>query len=161
MENKKTPHHTPPLSEAARALLDRARHYCALSEQCESGVRQTLISWGATSEEVGPIVDRLRAEDYLNDVRYARAFCEGKLLHQRWGRQKVLYHLRVKHLPKEAIEEGMSVVDDEVYFSILSDEAEKKLRSLGGELTSEVRRKMLSFLVSRGYSTSDIGRVMG
>ena len=66
------------------------------------------------------------------------------------------------HSAKESssISDG-SVVDDEVYFSILSDEAEKKLRSLGGELTSEVRRKMLSFLVSRGYSTSDIGRVMG
>ena len=160
MESTKSPQKTPPLTESARALLDRARRYCALGEQCESGVRQKLISWGATSGEVPLIVERLRADDYLNDFRYARAFCEGKLLHQRWGRQKVLYHLRSKHLPKEAIEEGMSVVDDETYFHIMDDEAEKKLRTLGGELTNDVRRKMLSFLVSRGYSASDISHVL-
>ena len=73
----------------------------------------------------------------------------------------MLYHLRAKHLPKEAIEEGMAVVDDETYYRILNAEAEKKLRILGGEMTPEVRRKMLSFLVSRGYSTSDINRVLG
>ena len=160
MESKKNSRNTAVLSDEARALLDRARRYCALSEQCESGVRQKLISWGATSDEVPLIVDRLRNEDYLNDVRYARAYCEGKLLHQYWGRQKVLYHLRTKHLPKEAIEEGMAVVDDETYYSILNDETDKKLRLLGGEMTPEVRRKMVSFLASRGYSTSDINRVL-
>ena len=161
MESKKTSHQGSVLSEGARALLDRARRYCALNEQCESGVRQKLISWGALSDEVTAIVERLRSEDYLNDHRYARAYCEGKLVQQHWGRQKVLYHLRAKHLPKEAIEEGMSVIDDDTYFSIMADEVEKKLRLLGGEMTAEVRRKMLSFLVSRGYSTSDIGRALG
>ena len=161
MESKRTSHQGSVLSEGARALLDRARRYCALSEQCESGVRQKLISWGAASDDVTPIVERLRSEDYLNDERYARAFCEGKLVQQRWGKQKVLYHLRAKHLPKEAIEAGMSVVDDETYFRIMADEMEKKLRTLGGELTPEVRRKMLSFLISRGYSASDISRMLG
>ena len=161
METKRTSHQGSVLSEGARALLDRARRYCALGEQCESGVRQKLISWGAASDEVTPIVERLRSEDYLNDHRYVRAFCESKLVQQRWGRQKVLYHLRAKHLPKEAIEEGMSVVDDETYFRIMADEMEKKLRTLGGELTPEVRRKMLSFLISRGYSASDISRMLG
>lgn len=160
MENKKSTSNTAVLSDSATALLNRARRYCALGEQCESGVRQKLISWGAASEEVPLIVTRLRAEDYINDIRYARAFCEGKLLHQRWGRQKVLYHLRTKHLPMDAIEAGMAVVDDETYFQILNGEAEKKLHSLGGELTPDVRRKMLSFLASRGYSVADISRVL-
>ena len=76
MEDNKTSQIHVVLSDSARALLDRARRYCALSEQCESGVRQKLISWGAASDVVPVIVDRLRSEDYLNDVRYARAFCE-------------------------------------------------------------------------------------
>ncbi|MBR4739204.1 MAG: RecX family transcriptional regulator [Bacteroidales bacterium] len=160
MEGKKSTHNAATLTEATRALLDRARRYCALGEQCESGVRQKLIVWGATSGDVKLIVERLRAEDYLNDMRYARAFCEGKLLQQRWGRQKVLYHLRTKHLPKEAIEAGMAVIDDDTYYSIMADEADKKLRTLGGEMTPEVRRKMLSFLASRGYSAEEISRVI-
>ena len=150
---------TTSKAEINRALLDRARGYCAQSEQCESGVRQKLISWGATSDEVDAIIGRLRADDYLNDLRYACAFCRSKLISQRWGRQKVLYQLRAKHLPKEVIEEGMMQVDDETYFSIMQDEAAKKLRLLGGEMTPEVRRRMLSFLTSRGYSSEEISRV--
>lgn len=146
-------------TDTARAFLDRARRWCALSEQCESGVRQKLISWGAASDEVDRIVARLRADDYLNDFRYARAYCEGKLLGQRWGRQKVLYQLRAKHLPKDAIEEGMSAVDDETYFRIMVEEKDKKLRLLGGEMTPDVRRRLLSFLASRGYSADEISRI--
>ena len=148
------------MSEATRALLERAQQYCALAEQCESGVRQKLISWGASSDEVDIVVSKLRADDYLNDVRYARAFCEGKFLGQRWGRQKVLYHLRAKHLSKEAIDEGMSVIDETVYFDIMQEEWTKKLHSLGGEMTPDVRRKLFSFLTSRGYTGSEIARIM-
>lgn len=146
-------------TDTVHAYLDRARRWCALSEQCESGVRQKLISWGATPVDVELIIVQLRAEDYLNDVRYARAFCESKLVGQRWGRQKVLYQLRSKHLPKEAIEEGMSTVDDETYFRIMSEEKDKKLRTLGGEMTPDVQRRLLSFLASRGYSASEISHL--
>lgn len=143
-------------SEIQRAFLDRARRYCALTEQCESGVRQKLISWGAEFDDIEVIIGKLRADDYLNDVRYASAYCRGKLLGQRWGRQKVLYQLRSKHISKEAIEEGMAQVDDATYSQILADESSKKFHELGGEMTVEVRRKMLSFLSSRGYSSAEI-----
>lgn len=161
MNAKKTILRGAQTPESTRALLERARHYCALSEQCESGVRQKLISWGAASDEVDAIVDRLRADDYLDDLRYARAFCEGKLIGQRWGRQKVLYHLRAKHLSKEVIEAGMAVIDDETYYRIMEEEAEKKVRTLGDEMTPDVRRKLFAFLVSRGYTASEISHSFG
>ncbi len=148
------------LSESARAFLDRARRYCAHSEQCETGVRQKLISWGAPAADLDAIILRLRADDYINDTRYAIAYCRGKLIGQRWGRQKVLYQLRAKHLPKEAIEAGMAQVDDETYFSIMNDEAAKKLRQLGGEFTPDSRRRLAAFLASRGYTPSEIAHLV-
>lgn len=149
-----------PIDEATRALLDRARRYCAHSEQCESGMRQKLITWGAPSTVLDAIISRLRADDYINDFRYAAAYCRGKLVGQRWGRQKVLYQLRAKHLPKDAIEAGMAQVDDETYFAIMNDEAAKKLRQLGGGSTPDNRRRLVSFLVSRGYTPSEIARLV-
>lgn len=150
----------PTLTAPAHAMLDRARRYCALAEQCESGVRQKLIAWGADVADVDAIVQRLRADDYLNDVRYARAYCESKIVGQHWGRQKVVYQLRAKRLPKEAIEAGMQAVDDEVYRNVLAEEADKKLRQLGGEATPEVNRKLAAFLVSRGFTSSEVGAVV-
>ena len=142
------------------ALLERARKYCALSEQCESGVRQKLIVWGASPDEITPIIAHLRSDNYLNDSRYARAYAESKILHQHWGKQKVLYQLRQKHLSKEAIAESMEIVDNEAYLSILRDEATKKLHLLGGELTPDNQRRLLNFLSSRGFTLSEINQVI-
>ncbi len=147
----------PPLESA---MLDRARRYCALSEQCESGVRQKLIAWGAAPAEIEQIITRLRAEDYLNDKRYARAYVESKILQQHWGRQKVLYQLRLKHLSKESVAESMGLVDDETYFGILRDEAAKKLHTLGGGFTPDNQRRLTAFLVSRGFTLPEINRVI-
>jgi regulatory protein len=141
------------------ALLDRARRYCALAEQCESGVRQKLVTWGAGADEANGVVDRLRAEGYLDDKRYARAYCESKILQQGWGRQKVLYQLRLKHLPKDAIDAAMGSVDEEAYLGVLASVAERKKQELGGD-GPEQQRKLMSFLTSRGFTFGEINKVI-
>ncbi len=146
-------------TDPTQALLDRARRYCAMSEQCESGVRQKLIAWGASTADVEPVVARLRGEGYLDDERYARAYCESKMLRQHWGRQKVLYQLRTKHLPKEAIDSGMAAVDDESYMAMLAETADRKLAELGGADAPDARRRLTAFLVSRGFSFDEINKV--
>ena len=151
---------SPKKNAPSHNLLDRARRYCAMTEQCETGVRQKLVAWGAAPAEVDPIIASLRSDDYLNDGRYARVFAESKILQQHWGRQKVLYQLRLKHLPKEAIAESMALIDNETYQGILADEAEKKLRVLGGDLTPDVRYRLQAFLVSRGFTVEEINQVI-
>ncbi len=110
--------------------------------------------------DVEPIIRSLRADDYLNDSRYACAYAESKILHQHWGRQKVLYQLRLKHLSKEAIAASMKVVDDDTYYGILREEAEKKLRVLGSDQAPDYYRRLYSFLSSRGYTLSEINHVI-
>ena len=65
-----------PKTMTLNALLDRARHYCALTEQCETSVRQKLIGWGAASSEVEEVIASLRADDYLNDKRFACCYVD-------------------------------------------------------------------------------------
>ena len=142
------------------ALLDRARRYCALAEQCESGVRQKLVTWGAGADEADAVVTRLRSEGYLDDKRYARAYCESKILQQGWGRQKVLYQLRLKHLPKEAIDEAMACVGEEAYLEVMRSVAGRKQRELGNDDSPEQQRKLMSFLASRGFTYSEINKII-
>lgn len=154
-------------------LLDRARNFCALSEQCEDAVRQKLVTWGASPAESDDVVARLYDEHYLDDERYARAYCESKILHQHWGRQKVLYQLRLKHLPRAAVDSGMAAVSDEAYFAVLTDVAEKKLRELTsnspldnpsgesqGAASHHLRQKLTAFLVTRGFLIGEINQVL-
>lgn len=140
------------------ALLDRARRYCALAEQCESGVRQKLVVWGAGAGEADAVVSCLRSEGYLDDRRYARAYCESKILQQGWGRQKVLYQLRLKHLPKDAIDAAMNSVGEEAYYEVLASVARRKAEELGD--SPDKRQKLVSFLETRGFSYSEITKVI-
>jgi regulatory protein len=143
-------------------LLDRARRYCALAEQCEDAVRQKLVTWGATPVESDDVIDALYSENYLDDVRYARAYCESKILHQHWGRQKVLYQLRLKHLPRTAVETGMAAISDEDYLAALSDLAVKKFSELRRSTNdpAALRQKLTSFLLSRGFLIGEINQVI-
>lgn len=154
-------------SQSYKAQFDRARGWCAAEERCESGVRDKLVAWGASADDANEIVAALRVEGYLDDVRYARAYCESKVLHQHWGRQKVLYQLRLKRLPREAIEQGMAVVDEEQYMEILEETATRKLRELSGKCEVEgekwgvsEKRKLMAFLASRGFTMSEINEVI-
>ena len=139
------------------ALLNRARRYCAAAEQCSDAVRQKVSAWGGDPPMAGRIIARLRDEGYLDDIRYARRYCESKLLGQHWGRQKVAYQLRMKHLAPEAIAAGMDAVDDEAYMQALADLAAKKARTLP---LDDRRRKLTAFLASRGYAISEINQVL-
>lgn len=155
-------------STQSNTLLDRARRYCAAAEQCEDAVRQKLVTWGASPTESDAIVATLYSEQYLDDERYARAYCESKILHQHWGRQKVLYQLRLKHLPRAAVDNGMAAVSDEEYFRVLTEVAQKKLQELTAsadvadpsDLPSLLRQKLTAFLVSRGFLISEINQVL-
>ena len=154
-------------SQSYKAQLDKARCWCAAEERCESGVREKLVAWGADADDADEIVAALREEGYLDDVRYARAYCESKVLHQHWGRQKVLYQLRLKRLPREAIEEGMAAVDEDQYMEMLKETAARKLRELSGKCEEgsgkwEVaeKRKVMAFLASRGFTMSEINEVI-
>ncbi len=145
-----------------RALLDRARNYCASAEQCEDAVRQKLVTWGASPAESDAVVDKLYNEQYLDDERYARAYCESKILHQHWGRQKVLYQLRLKHLPRMAVDKGMAAVSDEAYLNVLAELAGRKCLELRPRFSDDflLRQKLTSFLISRGFMLSEINQVI-
>ena len=80
-------------------LMERARHSCALEEQCRSAVRQKLERWGATAADAAAMVERLVDEGYIDERRYARRYVESKVGAQRWGRRKVAAQLALKGVP--------------------------------------------------------------
>lgn len=142
------------------SLLERARAYCASSEQCSSAVRQKLRDWGGEATDADTVIARLKEEGYIDDARYARAYCESKMLRSGWGRMKVVYQLRQKHLPREAIEAGMEAVDEEVYMSVLKEAAAKKVATIRDTDPAVRRRKLVSFLAQRGYIIDEINEII-
>ena len=138
-------------------LLSKARHLCSMQEQCINSVKVKVISWGGTEAMAEEIVESLQSMGYLDEMRYAKQYCESKLLSQQWGRQKVLSGLRTRRVAPEAIAEGMAVVSDEEYYESLERLARKKMALLEGD---EDHRKLRLFLKSRGFCMDEINTVI-
>lgn len=111
--------------------------------------------------ESDQVIAALYRENYIDDERYARAYCQSKVLHQHWGRQKVLYHLRLKHLPRKAVDAGMAAVSDDDYLAALTSVAEKKSLELRSHTEDPylLRQKLMAFLTSRGFTIDEIKQV--
>lgn len=149
-------HNAENMDDNALALLGRARAYCAPAEQCTPEVRRKLRDWGADADTADMVVDRLCEEGYVDDVRFARAYCESKMLRSGWGRLKVMHQLALKGLPREAVNAGMEAVDDEAYMSTLEEAARKKAATIRESDPMVRRRKLTAFLAQRGYTMEEV-----
>lgn len=140
----------PELTPMELQWLAKAERYCAREEQCYSSVRQKLSAWGVPSDSADRIIDCLIDNDFINEHRYVRIYCESKLRLQKWGRRKVAYQLRSKRISNDLIAEGMETVTDEQYQDILLAVARAKWKTFTpGDQRN--RERLMAFLISRGY----------
>ena len=107
-------------------LKHKAEAYCAAAERCEYDVRLKLKQWNSDAKTADEIVDFLYDHDFLNVERYCNAFVHDKLLFQGWGRIKIEYMLRAKHLPAAAIQSAMKTIDETDYSRVLARLAQTK-----------------------------------
>lgn len=143
------------MNEEKPSYLVKAERFCAMGEQCEYAVREKLRQWGANDVESDEVVSQLKEVGFLDESRYAQIYCRSKVRLQRWGRRKIQYQLRMKHLPDALIREGLASVSDEDYAMALHSVAENKWKSYA---KSDPRRKykLVAFLQSRGFEMDEI-----
>ena len=103
-----------------RQALERMSSRCAKSEQCEADVRRKLAEWEQDDAAADRIVERLRAEGFVDDERFCRAFVEDKWRFNRWGRTKIRMALRMKGMDGAPADEALAAVDDNEYREVLA-----------------------------------------
>lgn len=137
-------------------LRAKAEQYCAREEQCVSGVRRKLRDWGAAPATADAIVRHLLEERYIDERRYVRLYCQGKLRIQRWGRNKMAWELRNKGIADALIAEGLDSLSEEEYQATLDKVAQAKLATLRGDSDFDKQRKLTAYLLSRGFTMEEI-----
>ena len=73
-----------------------AARRCAQKEYSRAEMLAKLMEKGAAAAEARDCVDRLAAERYLDDARFAKAFVSDKVRFDHWGRVKIRYALHLK-----------------------------------------------------------------
>ncbi len=148
------------LKEQDKKYLEKAVRLCAAEERCADDIERKLSSWNLSPTAAKQILDFLYENNYLNEVRYATTFAEGKMRQLKWGRTKIAYQLRMKRVDDKAIEEGLLALDAEEYRSILKKLAEQKWKSVHESDDFVKRGKVTAYLQSHGFEMYEIQNVL-
>lgn len=128
---------------------------CARSEHCQLEMIEKMRQWGVSKEEQAEVMDRLIAERYVDDERFARAFIYDKIRYNKWGRRKVEQALWMKRIDDSISKPLLDEVDDEEYLKILRPMLKQKRKSTKADSEYELTMKLIKYAMSRGF-TMDI-----
>lgn len=143
-------------TESEMTFVTKAEQYCATGEQCRSAVRDKLLTWGANQVLRERIVEYLTENDFINEERYCRIYCESKIRLQKWGRVKIAYQLRSKRIDNSTINKALQEIDEEEYQRTLNNLTENKNNSIVEPDNKKRRAKLMSFLSSHGFTINEI-----
>lgn len=127
--------------------------YCAFQERSPEEVYKKLEKLQVDQCDIPEIIEQLKAENYLDEKRYALFYAGGKFRMKRWGKIKIAIHLRQQGIDDDLINEAIDeTIPDNEYQKMVKKEATKKYESLKNELPKlDKKAKTIRFLQSRGY----------
>ena len=112
------------------------------------------------SEDTIPkIVQRLLDYKYLNDQDFAKLFIQDQLVRKPQGIRLLKEKLKSKGIGKAMVEEVIENINLDEMAQALSA-LEKKKKSLKGVHPQKIKEKLFRFLISRGFDTGVILKIL-
>jgi regulatory protein len=135
---------------------DKAALLCSRSEKCTSEIEEKLKLWGLSADESESVIKKLISEKYLDNERFARAYAKDKFRFNRWGRQKIEYMLRAKHINQEIVKIALEEITDEGYTDELLRLIADKEKTIKAKDQYDKRNKLMRFAMGRGFESGKI-----
>lgn len=121
--------------------------------------KKKLSLQGFDESSVEDAIEKLLANDYLNDERYARYYCEMKAAHV--GRNRLLMELSRQGVDRRIANEAIeAVLVEEDQLEEAQRLARKKLEQLGMVLDHKNYAKVYGLLSRKGFAQDITRRVM-
>lgn len=132
--------------------LERVQLLCSRTEQCTADIVRKLTEWGIGHDNVEKIVASLQRDRFLDDARFARAYCYDKFNFSGWGRRKIAQGLWAKRVSREFTMSALDEIDEREYRKMACLVIKSRVPLIADALaTREGRNKLLRFAVGRGY----------
>lgn len=143
----------------SQKIKQKIFRYCAYRERCHTEVKTKLYELGLHRSQVDELLVELIEQDFLNEERFAKAYCRGKFLHNQWGRIKIMQGLRQRQISDYCIKQGMKEINEKSYLETLqqlSDRYSKKYSQLNAY---ERRQRTKRYLMQKGFEIPLIDEV--
>tara|TARA_B100001057_G_scaffold77507_2_gene72420 strand:+ start:34670 stop:35113 length:444 start_codon:yes stop_codon:yes gene_type:complete len=124
-----------------------AMKFCGYRERSKKEVEDKLKSKNFNLDTIKNCINRLIELDFLNNIRFSKSFSRGKNKYNRWGKNKIKFHLKNKGLTSEEISVGIESIEESVYLNVL----EKNIELYNKKLKEPNKNKLIAHLISKGY----------
>lgn len=149
---------------AAEALQSLMR-LCARGERSTGDAMRLMRTWGVPEGERQAVVDKLVAQRFIDNSRYAELYVREKSRLSGWGARKIAMQLRAKGVDKETIAEALATIDNEEQGDRLAEKLRRKMRTTKAQSDYELRGKLLRYALGLGYDYDDassaLDKIMG
>ena len=151
-DSEMTPQPRERKTKTAQQALQSLMRLCARSEKSTGDALRLMRTWGVPEAEQRGVLDRLIADRYIDNRRYAEAYTREKSRLAGWGERKIAIQLRLKGVERETISAVLAeVLQDDSMAERLQDKLEKKLRTVKAANDYELRGKLLRYALGLGY----------
>ena len=137
-----------------KEIEGKLQYYCSYQDRCHKEVKAKLKSFKINSEELNEIVSNLIKDNYLNESRFSKSFVRGKFNIKNWGRVRIINELKLRNISIYNINLGLKEIDDQDYINKLEDIFNKKLSSLSNLNSNLKKKKIISYLLYRGWESN-------
>lgn len=148
---KDTPRKTPETK-----ALNRMANLCARREYCVFDIKSKLMRYELGHESIERIIEHLKKEKYIDELRFARSFINDKIRFNKWGRVKIDFVLRQKRIPQDIITEAFLGFSDEDLNASLNDVLNSKWKTIKGNSEQDKRTKLIRFALGRGFEMNHV-----
>jgi regulatory protein len=100
------------------------------------------------------IISNLIKDDYLNESRFSKSFVRGKFNFKNWGKIRITNELKRRNISPYNINHGLKEIDETDYEQKLEELFTKKLSSLSKLSSIEKKKKIISYLLYRGWESN-------
>ncbi len=138
---------------------NKAALLCSKMETCTADILEKLKKWALSNDQAQAVIAKLKEEKYLDDERFARAYVKDKYRFNHWGRQKIEFMLRAKHISSEILELAFEEIEEETYANGLRKILADKAKSVKAKDQYDKRNKLMRFALSRGFESGMVSRI--
>ncbi len=139
------------MTEHHQYILSKAQQFCTYQERSLFELKTKLEEWQTQPKVAEKIIIQLIKEDFLNEERFARSFALGKFRQKKWGKNKIIYALKLKKVPDLIIQIGIQEIDDIEYTETLVDLLKKKSNEIKETNFHKRNYKLASYAINKGF----------
>lgn len=154
-DNEMTPTPRERKTKSTAEALQSLMRLCARGERSTGDAMRLMRTWGVPEGERQAVVDRLVAQRFIDNSRYAELYVREKSRLAGWGARKIAMQLRTKGVEKEVIAEALATIDRDEQSDRLAEKLRRKIRTTKAQSDYEMRGKLLRYALGLGYDYDD------